>query len=308
MSGSRLWGLALVALVAACAAPPPGTSARALATDDPPPLSLEAWLSLAGDPSVVAVHDDVALVCARPTVDGDAVAARCDAAEMARDGSRAFLGRDDLMAVGRLDPNRLVLATVAGALMIRTGDGVERAIATHAADPRLTSLRRIVAFTQYSADARDAQPAAGKLVALDLDRGARWVIADDPLASSPAVALDGRRAVYVSARTGLASLYVVAPGQAPRQLTNVGKREVDDDFVPVPGREWIWLDERRAVYTATYGGNAWLWAIDVDTGRAAPLRPGRRPRRAGTQVEAVTDDQIVAISVAEIAARLEVSR
>lgn len=299
--------LVVVLAVGACAASEVETAPARLAATDQPPLSPEAWLSLAGDPAVVAVDGDVALVCASRAEPGDAAPARCDAARMAVDGTRTLLGRDDLVAAARLDATRLVLTTIEGAVLVHGSDGSQVAIARHAADPRLTSARQVVAFTQYSADA-PLDHTRGKLVALDLDRGARWVIADDPLASSPAVSLDGRRAVYVSARTGLASLYVVEPGRPARQLTNVGKRTIDASFVPVPGREWVWMDDHVAVYTATYGGLSRLWVIDIDTGKAAALRTGRRPRRVGAQLEAVHDGRIIVVSGSELRAVLEAAR
>jgi len=95
--------------------------------------------------------------------------------------------------------------------------------------------------------------------------------------------------LFVSARTGIASLWLARPGARPRQLTNVGARSVDASFVPVPGRELVWLDSHLAVFTATYDGVSTLWALDVDRARAAPLGPGRWPQRHADTVIALAD-------------------
>jgi hypothetical protein len=79
--------------------------------------------------------------------------------------------------------------------------------------------------------------------------------------------------LFVSGRTGVASLWLARPGQPARQLTNVGAREVGPGFVPVPGRELVWLDGQTAVYTATYDGIATRWTLDVETGAAREVTP-----------------------------------
>ena len=109
------------------------------------------------------------------------------------------------------------------------------------------------------------------------------------------------------ARTGLAALYLATPGQAPRQLTNVGRRAVDAGFVPVPGRELAWLDPHHAIYTATYDGVARLWALELAGGAAIDLGPGRRPRATSAGVEVIVDGAVRTWTAAEVIARLEVT-
>lgn len=301
-----LRGTALVVMLGAACATPPGTEATSRAPLGPrPAVTATTWTALAANPSIATINDDVALACASAPAGTDASAPRCDAVVIGADGARAPLGRDDLLAAARLDATRLVLMTAGGELRVRAG-GVEQVLARDARDPRVAPDRRLIAFTQYPAGGGPGG-APGRLVALDLDRGARWVIADDPLASSPFPIPGGDQVLYVSARTGLAALYVAEPGLAPRQLTNRGRRAVDAAFVPVPGRELAWLDASHAVYTATYDGVARLWAVDVATGAARELGPGRRPRAVAGGVEAVIAGAVRVLDGAAIVAALEVA-
>lgn len=301
-----LRGTALVVVLAGACATPPGTEATSRAPlGSRPAVAATTWAALAADPTIAAVDGDVALACAAAPADTDAIAPRCDAVVIAPDGGRAPLGRGGLLAATRLDATRLVLSTADGELRVRVGAD-EQVLARDARDPRVAPDRRLIAYTQYPPGGGPGA-APGRLVALDLDRGARWVIADDPLASSPFPVPGGAQVLYVSARTGLAALYVVEPGFPPRQLTNVGRRVVDAAFVPVPGRELAWLDASHAVYTATYDGVARLWALDLATGAARDLGPGRRPRAVPGGVEAVIDGATRALDRAAIVAALEVA-
>jgi hypothetical protein len=299
-------GCLLIVLVVGGCATPAGTDATARAARaGQPAASAATWAALAADPTITAIDGDLALACAAAPAGTDAVAPRCDAVIVAADGARAPLGRADLLAAMRLDAGRLVLLTAGGELRLRAGAD-ERVLATDARDPRVAPDRRIIVYTQYPPGGGPGT-AAGRLVALDLDRGARWEISDDPLASSPFPIPGGEQTLYVSARGGLAALYVATPGQPPRQLTNQGRRTLDAGFVPVPGRELAWLDERRAIYTATYAGAARLWALDVVTGAARDLGPGRRPRALGAGVEAVIDGAVRKFDRAAITRALEVA-
>ncbi|MBK9035147.1 MAG: hypothetical protein IPL61_28435 [Myxococcales bacterium] len=302
---SRGISMALVAGLVACATPPTTDPADRASGGARAIVSASTWAALAADPTIAAVADDVALRCEPVDVGTDAAAPRCDAVVIAPDGARAPLGRTDLLAALRLDARRLVLLTSAGELRVRSDDG-EQVIARDVRDPRVASDRRVLAFTQYVPGGGPGA-APGTLVALDLDRGARWLVTDDPLASSPFPVPGGEQVLYVSARTGLAALYLATPGQPPRQLTNVGHRTVDAGFVPVPGRELAWLDGRRAIFTATYGGVARLWALDLELGAAIDLGPGRRPRATAGGVEVIVDGAVRTLTATEVIAALEVT-
>ena len=212
-----LRGTALVVTLGAACATPPGTEATSRAPLGPrPAVTATTWAALAADPTIAAIDGDVALACAAAPAGTDAVAARCDAVVISADGARAPLGRDDLLAAARLDATRLVLLTAGGELRVRAG-GAEQVLARDARDPRVAPDRRLIAFTQYPAGGGPGG-APGRLVALDLDRGARWVIADDPLASSPFPIPGGAQVLYVSARTGLGPAELGARLQLPAWL------------------------------------------------------------------------------------------
>jgi hypothetical protein len=180
---------------------------------------------------------------------------------------------------GRLAGAGQVLLDEQRRLVVRGADGVDREIARDAADARVESSdgRRRVAFTQLPPGRAIAPDTTGHLVVLDLDRGTRRTVTDHPLDSSPFIVPGSDDVLFVSGRTGIASLWLASPGRAPRQLTNVGMRRLDPaSFVPVPGRELTWIaGTRRAVFVARYGGEATRWEIDVDTGAARRLGGAR---------------------------------
>lgn len=300
--------LALCALVTACSEPPPG--ARRQAPGLRPILDDATVAAVAARPEVVTLDADVALVCgpSAPGTDQDDAGGDCDAALVGSGGALAPLGRGGLLAAGRLDRARLVLLTRERTLVVRAGDA-ETVIAREVADPRLAPDRRAVAFTQLPPGATTIDPTTtGRLVLLDLDRGSQRLVTEDPLDSSPFPRPGGDDVLFVSGRTGVASLFLARAGQPARQLTNLGATEVGPGFVPVPGRELVWVDGARvAVYTATYDGVATLWALDVETGVAASLAPGRWPRLAtgGGQVSALdVDGRPLRLAVATIDQRL----
>ncbi len=304
----KRWGV-LLATVASCAtAPPPDDPAGR--ADRRSGLGEAALTAVAARPEVVAIDGDIALLCSEgaPGTDADDGQPDCDAARIGVDGALTELGRGGLIAAGRLDARRLLLLTRDRSLRLRTeATATEIELARDVADPRLAPDRRAVAFTQLPPGATIAPSTTGRLVVLDLDRGTRRLVTDHPLDSSPFIRPGSDDVVFVSGRTGVASLWLARPGAAPRQLTNRGAREVGPGFVPVPGRELVWLDRDTAVYTATYAGVSTLWALDVARGAAAPIGAGRWPQRAaaGDRVVAIDGDgAAVTIAAAAIAARL----
>lgn len=73
----------------------------------------------------------------------------------------------------------------------------------------------------------------------------RLMARDHPLDSSPFVVPDSDEVLFVSGRTGVASLWLAAPGAPARPLTNRGLRQVSAGFVPVPSRELSFDGRRR---------------------------------------------------------------
>ncbi len=290
-------------------------------TPDPSPASAPTARAAAARAVGLATLDgDVALICGpapRGATDHPDATPDCDAARVEADGTLAPLGRGGLLAAARLDAAHLLLHTAERTLVLRevdavAPDAVERVIARDVADPRVAAdgTRRVV-FTQLPAGAEIAPSTTGTLVLLDLDRGTRRVVTAHPQDSAPFVVPGGDDVLFVSARTSLASLYVASPGRAARQVTNRGRRAVDDGFVPVPGRELAWLPgaARVAVFTASYGGAHALWAVDIDTGDAARLGAGRYPTADGAGVVAIdADGAPVRFAARDVATRLRGAR
>jgi hypothetical protein len=295
--------LLLVVLGACAEGGPTGSARRAAATVERPTLAGDALVALAARADVAALDGDVALLCAPSAAASDAETPSCDAAWVGAAGTLSRWGRGDLLAAARLDGNRIIALTRDRNLVLAAPGAEERVLATHVADPRVAPDRRAVVFTELTGE--EISPATtGRLVVLDLDRGTRKVVTDHPMDSSPFLRPGSDDVLFVSARTGIASLWLARPGARPRQLTNVGARTVDGSFVPVPGRELVWLDARIAVFTATYDGVSTLWALDVDRGRAAPLGPGRWPQLHADSVVAVSPAGLETLAAATIRAAL----
>lgn len=215
----------------------------------------------------------VALVCDEAPVGGDSADSvpDCDAALVGEDGVARRIGRGGLLAAMRLDERRLLLLTRDLRMVTRDDDGHETLVAAAAADPRTLGLR--VVYTQLPAGTTELTPGTtGPIVLLDLERGTRRVVTAHPMDSSPFLIPDSDDVLFVSARTGVASLWLAEPGRPARQLTNVGMRRVGPGFVPVPGRTLAFTPgTRTAVYGTSYGGVEEVWSVDLGTGSAQPI-------------------------------------
>jgi hypothetical protein len=239
----------------------------------------------------------VALICQETAHPSDASSAQpdCGLAQVGASGAVMSLGRNGLLAAQSLPRDRMLLLSRDLTLFLRDAVGREIVIATSVAEPRASDDGLQVIFTQFPPGSHRLEPGLpGKLTGMYLaDRRTR-VITEDATASSPYPVPGSDEVVFLSARTGLASIWLASPGKPDRQLTNVGKSTVDVHFIPVYGREWVWLPGgRKAIYTAFYGDHH-LWELDIDSGKARRLGPGRLPTlvRAGA---GVGTDSILAV-------------
>jgi hypothetical protein len=187
----------------------------------------------------------------------------------------------------------LVLWREDGALVHRSASGEERVLAGWANDPSVGSRDSSIAYlTVAEADLEEddhgREPVLGAAIQVVLQSmsGAPEVLTVDPDAASPWPLPDGSGVLFVSTRTGVASLFRVRRGEEPVQLTNVGLEEVGQDFVPVPAGELVWLPDGRAVF-ATNAERDELWLLDPTSGDTERLGPGAHPRVAGGEVLAV---------------------
>lgn len=233
----------------------------------------------------------VALICQETAYPSDAAAAQpdCALAKLGVSGEITTLGRKGLLAAQSLPQDRMLLLSQELALFLRDAAGREILMATSVAEPRVSEDGAQVIFTQFPLGTHRLEPGlSGKLMGMRLSDKTMRTITEDPSASSPYPVPGSDEVVFLSARTGLASIWLAAPGKADRQLTNVGKTRVDAEFIPVYGREWVWLTGmRKAVYTAFYGDTE-LWELDIDSGKARRLGPGRLPTL-------VTKDSVLAV-------------
>jgi hypothetical protein len=102
-------------------------------------------------------------------------------------------------------------------------------------------------------------------------------------AQAPFVSPTGT-ALYVSTATGMAS------------LVSAGRRVESARFLPVPGRELVWLDGERALYTAHYQTQE-LWLFDARTRTARRIAGGREPALIGNMVFAFDGERVVQVEV-----------
>ncbi len=99
------------------------------------------------------------------------------------------------------------------------------------------------------------------VVVVDRGDGARVLVDDGGMPDRPALSADGRRVAYVSAVTGLASLWVVGvDGAGPRQLTNAGiERDKSlgrpDGWVPPPMDRSLAWEGDALTWTAPDGAH-----------------------------------------------------
>jgi len=266
-----------------------------------PRWSFEALVAISRQPGLASLHRDVALICQSGSEPTDAASAfpDCDAGLIDAHGAWVPLGRHRLLAALRLPSDRLLLLTRDLSLVLRDALGGEKLLASAVADPRVSDDGARVVFTQFPSGTRSLAPGnRGIIAGLKVADGLRWTVTEDAMASSPFPVPGSDDVLFLSARTGLASIWLASPGKPDRQITNRGKTRVDAGFIPVFGRELVWIPgTRTAVYTASYGTHS-LWKLDLETAKAVRLGPGRLPQLAeGAAILAVDDDSRAASSV-----------
>ncbi|UQA59016.1 TolB family protein [Polyangium aurulentum] len=239
-------------------------------------------LSIGEIPGLASWHRDVVLTCpvgplATSLHGGSERFAGCQV-KLVEAGSVRAIGISGVRAARRLSGDRLLLQKPNLDLVVRSPSGEESVIASAALTPTVAPEGERIAFVQYPEGT--TEPGLGvptRLVMHDIATGERRVITEDPSAYAPYIVPGTGDVLFVSARTGLASLWLAPEGKPEVQLTNVGLTRMGKGFVPVPLDQLIWLPgSRQAVYTAHYGDDV-LWKIDVDTGEAEVLGPGRFP-------------------------------
>ena len=257
--------LALALLLASCTTSPPSE-----------PVSDDLLLALAEIDGLVRWHEDVLLVCDQPRGEQRPP---CEVRLIGSDGTVRSSDVGPALAAERLSGDRLVILRPDRRLVIREASGDETQISASAFDPRVTSDGGRVLFRE--AENRPA-PETSELIEVDASSLERRVVSTDPRASTAFDVPGGRRVLFVSTRTGLASLFVAEPDGTDRQITNVGMTSVTPDFVPVPVRQLVWTEDGGAfVFTAHLGGVDRIYRVSVDGEDSYELGEGRFPVALG---------------------------
>ena len=277
----------LALALCACSPATGGTSPRSL-------LDESSYCELAARDGEVRLEAGIASVCAPIDVD-----AAIDAAGVEAEGPAEACSHQRVGSGGALEPldlpgvrtalatpdGGLVLSMQDGRLVSRGADGVERELAAWAGDPSLFGRRLAYVAAPAGALIEEDGPAIGTPLEVVLEElgGRREVLTTDPDAATPFALPDGSGVIFVSTRTGIASIFR-ADRDGTRQLTNLGAEDTGQDFVPIPTGTLAWVPgSLRAVYAAEYD-DARVWMLDAASGEAEELGPGRLPEIDGDAV------------------------
>ncbi|MCA9495075.1 MAG: hypothetical protein KC621_34340 [Myxococcales bacterium] len=235
------------------------------------------------------MHRDLSVSCLNT---GSDLHPGCTLRRWTADGDEAVTS-DPVFAAYRLDDHHVLLSTADLRITLMSPEGTTE-IARGAVDLRVADDGRRITYAQLEGEPTVLEPGLPVTWTIhDLSSGERTALSDDPRDTAPFPLPSSSAVLFVSTRSGLASLWIAdEPGAEPRQLTNVGLTEVGEGFVPVPGRELVWLEDGvTAVFSAHYGHKD-LWRLDTTTGEAQRLRSGRNPQfTASGDLVAIDDEQ-----------------
>jgi TolB protein len=175
-------------------------------------------------------------------------------------------------------PASTALLTASGELKLRAQDGAERTLGSHVKGDLVSAPRGGLLFTTENEQAGEGETA---VVLAGADGTQRTLADGEGVDDRASVSSDGVTVVFVSGRSGIASLWrTTIDGAAPVQLTNaaivagVEREGAPEGFVPPPVSadrlEWVSADVVR--YDA---GDGELWEVNVRTGAAT--REGGAP-------------------------------
>jgi hypothetical protein len=242
---------------------------------------------------LAALHRDLALLCQESSIPSDISSAlpNCELSMVDPNGNLHRLGRQDLLAAQRLPGNRSLLWTRDLKLMVRDSNGMEVIHGEAVAVPRVSEEGWHVVYTQFAKGITQLVPGmVGVLKIQHLGSGKTATVTADPTASSPFPVPGSLDVLFLSVRTGLASIWLASPGKPDRQITNIDQLQVGPQFIPVYGQEKVWIPgTQKLIYTASYESKA-LWSLDVATGKTQRLGKGRLPQLAADGSIIALDD------------------
>jgi hypothetical protein len=164
-----------------------------------------------------------------------------------------------------------------GRLAIDDGRGGRTEVAPLALDPWLDAASGRLVYVAPSGEGSALEPGDDREVVLyDLVSGARTGLILDATAAAPVPIPGSPDVLYVSSATGVASIVRIG-ASALRTLTNEGATAVEQEFVPAYGRQLVFVDGGdRLIFAAEYESDT-IWSLDLTTGEARELGPGRLP-------------------------------
>ncbi len=283
--------LRVVVCIGACAllgcGRKPAGDATANFEGPPVPVAHEALVLTTGDycrivaqPGLAHWDRDVITTC--PGAGAGNEGAGCRVAELGGATPRAVDVPTVRLAL-RADGHTLVVLHTNGALTWRDTSGRETPIAAWASEPSVSPDGVRVAFVTLGEgvvaprDGHFVPGTATRIVVHDLRDGRVRVIADDTSASTPWVVPNSDDVVYVSSRSGLASIWR-GNGEYEIQVTNIGVEAGDQGVLPTFGRHAVWVSEaRRLVFEASAPSNS-VWSYDVSRAAVESMGPGGWPQ------------------------------
>ena len=262
----------------------PGDPRNATGTYAPHRTDANTLATVARRPDLEVFHKDVLVHCEG----GSATAPpQCEVSLLG-----GPLPTEGAVAAWRFDDDRLL--TFNDDLTIAFVDpttGEREVVVEAAADPRVADDGRRITYAKLPDGTTAFAPGMPyTLVMEDLVSGETRTVSADGHGSGAIPVPESDEVLFVSGRTGVASLWLDDGSGASRQLTNRDVRDPSDGFVPVPDRDGLWLPGTRTyVYASSYAGAREVWAFD--SGRGALVAAGGRPaagarcRRSGDRRE-----------------------
>lgn len=287
--GVFIWGLGILG----CSPAEPGPSSRR-APEKVGAFGMDAYCRLAADPQVVELSHKLAVSCQRsmgPTDLDEDNFPRCRILLPDERGGLRGRSIEGAITALALPDGGLVVLTSDERLVLHDGRRIVREIASWAAEPDVDRSGRFVAFVGFSGEERPDLGDPTHIAVVDLQRGERRVVVDDPNASSPLFTPDGQSLLFVTAASGVASIARISlAGGSVELLTNQGLEDTGQGFVPPYERQRVWIGDTLVYSFIGEGNQAEVWAFSLATSFASRIGRGVFPVPAEGGKVAVRDE------------------
>ncbi len=204
----------------------------------------------------------------------------------AESGDERLLTKSGFRAKFSPDAQRIAYTTTDCILHVEDPDGKKILETERAYNPSWKHDGAEIVFEQVPAGRKVHYPETLRLAKLNVASGEITPLTDGAFDDvRPEFHPSGKWILFVSGgRTGLASFWQIdSKGGAPSQVTNLGRRRVDENFVPTPYRQTIWSsDGRWFVYDFKSGETRQVWGLELNPAgkllRATKLADGLNPQ------------------------------